>query len=371
MISFKQFLSESTRGVDKWIKYFGNDTETSIKADTPLLAPDGSRTDKVAKKGEKITVLAGEYDTRPLVKYNGKTYRVKFTDVEKPTQAARAVQTYLKPDKLGVDGVNSYSEYPDVLKKAIDDHSDIPAEHTDYLKALVDLAVNPDDSSAVDEVVSLWKEHDLGSDSDFRRTVDNDFMEALGPMFVVAEKPEFEDADVEFPSEGNAPNMDFTMTLDGVTTEFSSKRSGGRTNTLKVETVLNADIPPKLKKKYRLELELLTIIKDSPVKAAPQAINLWLKKNLSGYVAKPDPQINLTAIAALDSYVVKTINESDLDFLDLVRNAVPELWYVRAKLKSDGTLKVEPLESAKDFSSIRLRTKNSPGHMSDKIGFEV
>jgi hypothetical protein len=154
---------------------------------------------------------------------------------------------------------------------------------------------------------------------------------------------------------------------------FSSKRSGGNTNTLKVTEVLKACEAEgaTCSRKYALEMELLRIIQENSVKAAPQKINEWLKKNFPRYIGSAEPADN-TEIARLEAAVAKWINEkSELNFTPLVQQAVPDLWYVKARLASDGTLKVEPLKSGRELGNVRLRSKSSPGHLTDKLGFAL
>jgi hypothetical protein len=182
---------------------------------------------------------------------------------------------------------------------------------------------------------------------------------------------------VKFPELGNEPLYDFTMKAkrgDGEKIDaFSSKRSGGNSNTLKVTEILKAmnDADPKLRKKEAKELELLKIIAENPVKAAPAKINDWLAKNYPAYKRAPDPVDN-TEIARLEAAVAKFINEkTDLNFIPLVQQSVPDLWYVKSKLASDGTIKVEPLKSGREIEKANLRSKSSPGHLSDKLGFAM
>ena len=370
MITFKTFLVEATRGADKWEKYFGTDTETLIKTDTDLLDADGKKVGTIAKD-ELITVLAGDYDSKPLITYNDTTYRVKFNDIDKPFKKDLAVKVNLKPDTLGLDGTSPFKGFKKKVKKAIDDSSDIPEAQSEFLKALVDHAADPDDSDAIDTLKDLYPTV-VKNDKALQSTINNDFMEILGPFFVVNEKPEFEDGDVIFPSAGNEPLFDFEMEVEDPV-QFSSKRSGGRTNTLKAEQIWKSvQDNPDLLKKYKREIQLLELIKQTPIKATAGKINSWLAATFKGkYKAEPEPT-NPTEIARLETAVVKWITlQSDLDFLPLVRDAIPDLWYVKAKLNSDGTVKVEPLKNAREIEKAELRSKNSPGHLADKLGFVV
>lgn len=380
MITFREFLVEASSGKAKWEKYFntGEDIETIAKTDAELFDAFDKPVKKTVKKGEKITVLASdEYDSKLSVRIGDGEYRMKLTDIEKPTRAERVVGTELKPDKLGIFGPKFISKYGAEVKKLIDKKTEIPEVQAEYLKALVDLAENPNDADLIQAAQDAYVFADVATDSAFRNTINNDFMEVLGPFFVVNEKPEYKAGGCKFPELGNEPLYDFTMKAkrgDGEKIDsFSSKKSGGNTNTLKVTEVLKAleTAETKLKKKYAREIELMKLIAENSVKAAPAKINAWLAKQFPRYKSVPDP-IDNTGIARLESAVVKFINEhTDLNFIPLVQQSVPDLWYVKSRLASDGTIIVEPLKSGREITKASLRSKSSPGHLSDKIGFAM
>jgi hypothetical protein len=379
MITFKTFLLEASSGKAKWEKYFSTgDTETLAKNDAELYDAFDKPVKKTVKKGDKITVLSSDdYSAKVRVRIGDGEYRMKFTDVDKPFKIERTVGTDLKPDKLGLFGPKFIAKYAAEVKRLIDKHSDIPEAQAEYLKSLVDLAETPDDTDLQDAAKELYVSSGTKEDSAFKNTINNDFMEVLGPFFVIRQKPEYKAGGVKFPELGNEPLYDFTMKAkrgDGEKIDaFSSKRSGGNSNTLKVTEILKAmsDADPKLRKKEAKELELLKIIAENSVKAAPGKINDWLAKNYPAYKRAPDPVDN-TEIARLEAAVAKFINEkTDLNFIPLVQQSVPDLWYVKSKLASDGTIKVEPLKSGREIEKANLRSKSSPGHLSDKLGFAV
>lgn len=375
MITFKQFLAEASSGPDKWEKYFADaDTETIVKTDgAQLYDIFGSPVEKKVARGDTIKVLAGEYDTKPRVRIGKGEYRMKLTDIDKPFKMDHTVKSDLKPDVLGLTGKQKISTLAKRIKSLIDDHTDIPEETGEYLKALVDHAEKPDDTKKVEKVKELFVDNGIKGDTALTNSITRDFMELLGPFFVVNEKPEFKGGSANFPELGNAPLFDFEIEKDDETTQFSSKKSGGNSNTLKVtEVVKAADGSAALKKKYKRELELLNIINTSSVKLAPGKINDWLATTFPGKYKKAPAPTDDTSIARLEASVVKWINEqAGLNFLPLVQLAIPDLWYVKSKLNSDGTIKVEPLKSGRDISKANLRSKSSPGHLADKIGFAM
>lgn len=377
MMRFKQYLFEASSGKAKWEKYFSSgDTETLARTDSPLKDAFGNAVKKTIKKGEKLTVLSGDYTTNPKVRIGDGEYLMPFVNIDKPFKLDRVVGTELKPDKLGLFGPMFIAAYGKRVKQLLDQHHEIPEAQAEYLKALIDLAEDPSNEEKADTVRDLYITSGTAEDQPFKNTINNDFMEVLGPYIVITQKPEYKAGGVKFPEAGNEPLYDFTMKAkqgaESRVDAFSSKRSGGNTNTLKVTEILKAAAADvSLGKKYSMELELLNIIADKSVKLAPDAINDWLARNFSSYTKAP-PSTDNTSIARLEAAVVKYINTgSQLNFTPLVQAAVPDLWYVKAKLNSDGTFKAEPLKSGRDIEKANLRSKSSPGHLSDKIGFAL
>jgi hypothetical protein len=374
---FKQYLSEASFGAAKWDKYFSSgDTETIARADSALKDVFGKVVTKTIRKGEKLTVISTEFSANPRVRIGDGEYTMPFTNIDKPFKLDREVSTELKPDKLGLFGPMFIAAYGKRVKQLLDAHSEIPETQTEYLKSLIDLAEDPSSDELADVCRDLYIMSGTADDQAFKNTINNDFMEVLGPYIVIMQKPEYKAGGVKFPEAGNEPLYDFTMKAkqgpDVRIDAFSSKRSGGNTNTLKVTEILKAAAADvSLNKKYRKELELLNIIADKSVKLAPDAINDWLGRNFPAYTPAP-PTTDTTTIARLEAAVVKWINASSgLNFTPLVQAAVPDLWYVKAKLNSDGTFKAEPLKSGRDIEKANLRSKSSPGHLSDKIGFAL
>lgn len=378
MIRFKEFLAEASTGKAAWEKYFASgNVETTMKTDSPLLDADGKPTGETLKKGDKIVVIGGEYSTKPLIKVKGSRIKntVSFTAIDKPFKKEMSVSVPLKPDNLKIFGATPIIDLGKKIKRAIAQFPELTPGQTEYLKVLVDLSRSPDSAPLQKKAKELFSAHIKG-DNKLIATINNDFMEVLGPFFVVKQKPEFNAGGAKFPENGSEPLYDFTMKAergeDKPITMFSSKRSGGSTNTLKVASVLKATLAnPAMKRKYKKEIELLTIIDQNPTKAAPQLINAWLKLNFPSYkLAKPPKDLEETI--ALEKNVVKFINEkSGLEFDVLIRTSIPDLWYVRSRLNGDGTLKVERLESGRELSKVKFRQKSSTGRMSDKLGFAV
>lgn len=378
MITFKTFLVEASTGATKWEKYFSSgDVKTITKNDAQVFDLGGNLKDEVLKGTEVLVLAAPEYQSKVQVRLGKKVYLMKFADIDKPFKLEQAVGIQLKPDQLGILGAKFISGYSKEVKKLIKKNSEIPAEYAEYLCALVDLAEKPENSELVSKVQDLYLTSGVSEDQSFKNTVNNDFMEILGPFFVIAEKPEYKEGGVKFPELGNEPKYDFTMKAKRGANEkidsFSSKRSGGSSNTLKVKEILDAaeSSNPAIKRKYSKEIQVLKIILANSVKTAPHELNKFLKDNFRTYKIAKEPKDN-TEIARLEAAVAKWINEeSGMNFVPLIQLAIPDLWYVKSRLATDGTFKVEPLKSGREISKAVLRSKSSPNHLADKLGFAV
>ena len=377
MISFKEFLFEASVGPEKWEKYFsGSDTETLMSKDTPLFAVDGKNTGQSISRGEKITVLgtegAAEYSPRPKILFNNETYRVPLTHIAKPKILNKSIKINLKPDALGIIGDFDMSTFVEDMKKIIDVHKEVPSEQGEYLKALLEHAEDPSDSAKTDEAVATFERSGTKADPSLKNTINTDFMEVLGPLFVLKEYDEYKDGTCFFPSAGNQPLYDFIMRdADGVEMMCSSKKSTGSVNTLKVSNLVQAfDIDPTLKREFSREYELITLIDKSKIKEAPNALNKWLAKNFDSYTEAPEAKTP-QELYRLEADTIKWINTSNLDFRKIVDVGIPELMYVKAKLNTDGTLSVDPLRKGADHSKLKFRSKNSTNRMTDKIGLIV
>ena len=377
-ITFKQFLLEAgSTGKQKWEKYFaGNTVETIIKNDCIALHIDTLKPTSVTiKRGEKITVInQEEYTTKPIIEYDGKQYRVKLDDIDKPFKMAQTLKFTLKPDSLGIVGKFKMSDYVKSVKNKIDNHHEIPEDVAGYLKALVDLAKDPENSDFVDSATDLYTMAEVKSDQSLKNTITNDFMEVLGPLFVLNENSEFKRGHCKFPESGSEPLYDFIMIdEDGEETLCSSKKSGGKSNTLKVDVVIDTCLDnPKLKRKYKKELELLQIIKNSSVKSGPSEMDAWLADNYADYEQEEQKPTDGIGISSLARKVVEYINKrSGLDFTNMVNASISEIWLVKAKLANDGTIVVEPLNGGAKLENVKLRSKLSPNHTADKIGFDL
>ena len=278
--------------------------------------------------------------------------------------------TALRPSSLGLNGKTKFSAYKTKALSKIGKAVDSP--QAKYLRALVEHAADRSDLARAEAAKKAFKAAGIGENKAMLNTINNDFMEILGPFFVVDEMPEFAEGSVYFPPNDKEPLFDFEMITDE-TAQFSSKRAGGRTNTLKgAQVYAAAKNDPKLQKSHAKELELLRIVAQNPVRTTPNLINEFLAKEYPSYKLQPEATDDPVSIVRLEAAVVKWIvTKSGMDFLPLVRDAVPDMWYIKSHLAANGLVIVRPLRNGKNLTKAELRSKSSPGHISDKLGFNL
>lgn len=357
----------SSSGKEKFEKYFsGLKTKTVLKNPSQLLGLDCVDLGISLPKGTEITVLGEEYHPKVFILYQGEKYRVKLADVEKPIHLGKTVPFRLKPDKLGIAGKFKTGSYAAKVVRAIEVHPDIPPRVRRYLMALVLQGIFP---AAIQDVPEAFKA--LNNDSSLLNSINSDFMEVLGPLLVLNERPELLGGEIYFPENGNEPLFDFSITKDGKVHLFSSKNGIGNVNTLKASIVYDRVIGnAKLRKKFSKEIELLRIIKATRTKQTPDIVNEWLAKEFTGYIPKAAAE-DAESIVLLERYVVNFINSSSMNFLPLVKAALPDVTYVRANIDSSGFPVLKSLTHGEAVQRAVFRSKSSPGHITDKLGFDV
>ena len=357
----------SSHGKSKIEKHFCKDiTETIMKHDTPLLGLDGADTGQVITRGTLVSVLGGDYDPKVTIIYNGVHHKVRFAAVDKPIHVGKTITFPLKPDRLGVCGTFTYCEYLTRLMYGINQHPEIPRDVKTYLKTLVAYTAGLVGEPQLAEAFGR-----INGDQPLKNTVDSDFMEALGPIFVAKKFPEYRRASIFIPHDGNEPLYDFAMELDGKRHLFSCKNAAGNVNTLKAPAVLarvTSNLP--LCRKHKREMYLLMLITTTRVKEAPNKINEWLSKTFPSYEKKP-LSTDLESAVMLERSVVSFINSSELNFIPLVKAALPDVSYVRARTDSAGFPVVKEITSGSEITRAVFRSKSSRGHMTDKLGFDL
>lgn len=359
----------ASSGAEKWKKYFGHrDVHTTTRVDTA--AYRNGRQVGLLAKGTAITVLAGPYSSMPTVRCRRQILNVKLKDIEKPKQHL-AVTKRLCPSLFGL-GSLELIYFCDAVKDHISSTREVPSWLAPLLHSLIDHAADLSDHEAVQAVTDQFRRRASQVDRALLQTINNDFMEVLGPLLALNQWHELADGEVIFPAALNEPLFDFEIQV-GDRLRFSSKRSGSRTNTLKASDVWTAVQHRRtLQRTHARELELLRLITETPVKQAAGELNSWLARTFRRrYRAAPAPSSPGEALR-LEAAAAKWIStQSNLDFLPVIREALPNLWYVKARLNANGTVRAEPLKNAQDIGKTELRSKNSPAHFCDKLGFVI
>jgi hypothetical protein len=342
----------STAGKEKFEKYFSTGlTKTKTKEDTEFI---GWR--ETIPKGSFLVVTQNTYSPKVEIQYDGRIGHVRFSALHKPIHNTSTIPFRLKPDVLGVTGYFSVDSYATRLRYAILGHPDVPAELKDYLLCLVDHAqggnINP---APFDRV-----KHDRS----VLATVNVDFSELLAPFAF----GNVYQGDIYFPEKGNEPLYDFKIG----DTLISCKAAVGNVNTLKPGSLYDRVIGDLIARKmYTRELEILRILKSTPIKIAPDVINEWLIANNIGKCAEPKQNRSIEEIVILERAVAKAINNSELNFVELIRRALTGVVYIRSGINSHGEYIVSDIIKAEFITQAKLRSKNSKGHMTDRLGFDV
>ncbi len=347
----------ASSGLQKWEKYFINGAETVTKTEVAFLDSDKNII-KTINKGTKIQVVGGAYNTNAEIIVNNIKGFIKFSAIEKPIHLKKTIKFDLKPDKIGLSDEIPMQKYSLILKELVDGHSELSVEVKLYLISLI---MNAEKNT---EIVNFDK---ISSDLLLINSINKDFLETLGPIIAANQNAEFKKGVVFFPKAGNEPLYDFKINTFKNQNFFSSKRSSGSTNTLKANLILDkcANV-----KGFKKELELFKLIKDTKVKDASNAINIWLANNFANY-SKREIAYSNEDIVRLEYSVVDFINNSTLNFLPLIKKAIPDLWYVKAQICKYGILQTKPLIKGKQIQKVVLRSKSSPNHISDKLGFQI
>lgn len=354
----------ASTGIEKWNKYFSNGCQTILKHDTQLLDKQGKDIGIALKRGDSIVVCGGDYSTKPIVIVGGVEGRVKLSDLEKPIHISKTLKFDLKPDKIGIAGQVKMTEYPNYLRCLIENHQEIPKAVKKYLGFAIMHLLDSSPKSF------FWLEKsflEIKDDRQLINTINRDFLEAVGPLISLQHDSKFKSYEVFFPTAGNEPLYDFKLIKNGEEELFSSKKGSGSTNTLKAALLYDRCQGVS---GFERELELFRIIKQHKVRETPNLINEWLSRTFSSYqTAKP--ATNNEEIVKLEANVVKYINNSDLNFIPLIKTAIPDVWYVKAQLTDAGAIRAKPLIKAGNITKVSLRSKSSPNHMCDKLGFQI
>jgi hypothetical protein len=427
----------ATTGAAAYRKYFAakNTIETRMAKDSSLYMADApTRPDGKIKKHEVVEYQnEGKYESKALIKYKKKLYRVSFNALMKPVSKAKTTID-VKPQSFGIKEGPKYTT--DQLRDIIQDN----------IVARDDLT--PDQKAFLEDLL-LWHTDDVGDaelkesfervkkETTFVNRVKTDFSEALGPFAVISydllqkccnlKYPVARNTKSWFPDLPNYPLMDYAIITGTGKNEqqivISHKAKPGSTNVVKPKDVLMLlEKQNSVHRKWKNtdQYKLLTILNDNPiltggVEAAGYLVNKFSslknkykgisKKNVSDFLLKgknydqklwttfiqtnetiqrlkkeKKPAVaggKVTADAiryACEKIVEKeTVKGSSIPmtaiFVDAIKNQV---YYTIFKFGSDG-IPIWSLEKDTDFEendTIFLRTKNSSTKGQDKMGFQ-
>lgn len=366
MQSFKSFLTEATTGKAKWEKYFADDEHvTKIKSDSPLYDIHGKAIPKLTiSKGEQVTVpVEKTYNPKMLIVWNGEEYRVSIAAVDKPIAVADKLQ--LKPDFFEITGEFKASSYKKEILRLVSSHADLDQPLKDYLVELIKHAFGEKNSAELKDA------HDaIAGTAKILNTINKDFLEIIGPVVAHDELGLPDSVKYYFPEAGNEPLYDFKI-LDGDTEYLFSSKSAkaANTNTLKTAEIFKKVEGEKKFKHRKQELKVLEIISSTSIKATPAALAKFIEEEFGKIIEVPDSK-DLAALCKAEREIVDFIN-SKLDFVDMINHSLPQLWFIKLKINNKGEVDGHDVSHGREIKKAKLRTKNSPGHFVDRIGFQI
>ena len=363
---FKQFLSEASTGAAKWNKYFSDEEQfTKMKNDAPLFTLDGKAIPNlIIKKGEVITVpVESTYNPKLKIVWNDKEYRVSLSAVDKPIASVEKMQ--LKPDYFNITGEFKASSYKKEVLRLIGENDELDEKIKDYLIALIKHAFGENNT------IDLKYAHDAISDQKkLLNTVNKDFLEIIGPVIAsqILDLPK--SVSYLFPTAGNEPLYDFKIINGKEEMLFSSKSAKtSNTNTLKTSEIF-AKVKDVAKfKKRKHELEVLDIISNSSIKDAPAKLAKFIDREFGVKIEIPEKS-DLPGLVKAERDILNVLNDK-LDFIDMINFSLPQLWFVKLKIDNNGEIAAPVIEHGQEIKKSKLRSKNSPGHFVDRIGFQI
>lgn len=356
---FKLFF-EATEGEGKWVKYFANspnDVLTKTKKTDFLYSLNGEKNNQQIPINSPITVFVDqEYSTKPLIKYNDEQYRFPLASIDKPIE--RKVSFQLKPDKFGIPERTKLKNYYNLILEKILTKEGLTPEIKDYLNDLVGFAFNR--TSPEDVKDSFIK---TNPDSGFINTINNDFMEIIGPIIAANYLGLTDNCVIYFPSKGNEELLDFKIYNGNEEYVFSSKTSAKKkTNLLSPKNILAGLKDKKIDSNF---LEALRIVSTSSIKSCPIKLAEYFK--ISSEVS------SVRDLLDLEKTVIKKLNDMGVDkWTEIVRLSVGDLFVIKLHIDKSGVPVVNDntIVEGNNINKAEWRSKNSPNHW-DRIGFQL
>lgn len=363
---FKEFLTEATSGRQKWEKYFADDEiMTKIKNDAFVYDIHGKKIpNMLIKAGEKIIVpVEKKYNPKMLIIWNDEEYRISIENIDKPISVIDKLQ--LKPDVFSIVGEFKAQTYKKEVLKLIKS-SDVSDNIKIYLTELVKNSYGEANHKKLKQAFDVIK-----SDKKIINIVNKDFLEILGPVIASEQLGLSDSSKFLFPFEGNNALFDFKIIEKENEYMFSSK--SGRikqSNTIKVPEIYSKVVNIKnFRRKYKNEIKVLEIITNTAVKDTPIKLAEFLNSEYNTKFKIKNPK-DLAELSSIERKILIFINEK-MNFVELINYAIPELIIVKLKIDDDGGLAEPVIDFAQKLSKAKLRSKNSPGHYIDRIGFQV
>jgi len=184
-----------------------------------------------------------------------------------------------------------------------------------------------------------------------------------------------------FPGKGNYPLIDYLLKTDSGTIQVSAKTPKGQGNTVKLPDLIRLIQDTGNKPDPDL-LKINDIINNNTLKVGTtELIRAYgdsnLKSKLEDFITKyPDyAERRLTSEETierleLEREIVKQLNSQFSPMFTKAFNDYVDVVYIKY-FPNKSTLEPEFKVIDEENFKVKLRTKNSPGHDSDKIGFDV
>ena len=418
-------------GQQKYIKYFSSQDrvktvlkspqkESYIKAFDVAMKGKSVLNGIQLQKGKEIEYInEGEYVSKALIDYDGKLYRVKFDQIEKPKGKGGTAGS-LKPKyfPLVVDKKLTRDKYITNLIQNIDERADLNPKVALYLKELT--YVVSGESANTSQLKKIYTEH-LNTIKAVLKDINKDFAELLGPLYLMNDNPlqtAKNKVDIKkthtifLPEAANYPLVDFMCGPTNNMFQFSSKVKGSTTNVVKPADLLPLLKPDISKWRNTDQYKIFEILNKSSMASGSAMVGKYLlKKGYTEYEGLPDKltdadlkstrydkdkfadfisnneslsekgdRLRATMITYFCDKLLEKISKSGyrgskprINFTKIFSSAISnKVIYVTYKTNLDGTPNFGVLTD-EDFetSDVYLRTKNYNTGLSDKMGIQI
>lgn len=363
---FKEFLIEATSGFNKWEKYFFNDNIiTSTNNKSQLYNIDGKKLKNMfIPKNEKIIVVKQKtYNPKTLILWNDNEYRISLNDIAKPINNINTFS--INPQYFNIVGeFDSWGFNKEIIKN-ITNQELLDDDIKKYLIALVENVYGKKNDKQVKEYFKKISQNRILINS-----INKYFLEIIGPEIARNKLHLSSSSKFIFPIDSNAELYDFKIIDDQeYVFSFKSARLKKRSNTIKASSI-NALIKNKFKNKFKNELKILEIISNTPIKDTPIVLSKYLNSEYSQKFKIPSNKSDLYELIKLEREIVNYLNLT-LDFTEIINITIPTLLFIKLKIDEDGLIKYDDITYGEELKNVKLRTKNSPGHYIDRIGFQI